>query len=473
MTECPYGPDSTPTIGMTVPVRLKSLVKGKMLRLDEVRRIAEDAYIFGYPLILMEATRRRSTGVPHPFSFLAPVNQFGHFTKLPDARFDAVVSMSIDTLFSSLWMDLSKEPLILSVPDIDGRFYGMPTLDAWTNVFATIGARTTGTEAHNFAFCGPNWQGELPDDVIMVTSPTNMAWTIGSIQVNGRDDAPLVNKIQFALKATPLSAWGTEYEPPREVPVDHKPDARAPVDRVAEMEPISYFNLLAGLMIDNPPRSSDIGMVMRMVKIGLAAGEKFDLEGLDAEVQKAIEEGAKNGLAKIKDWAANPVGESINGWFLIYAGEYGTDYLKRAGIACVGLGASLPEDWVYPLSRTDANGQPYTGEINYVLHFKKDEIPPVKACWSLTMYNNRQFFVDNPINRYAIGDHDQANKLKFNEDGSIDIFIQNESPGKDKESNWLPSPKDGFNLILRCGWPEQRILNHEWAPPAVQKILKE
>ena len=126
-----------------------------MLKIDEARQTAEGAYIFGYPLILMEVTRRRST----------PVNQFGHFTKLPDARFDAVVSMSVDTLFSSLWMDLSKEPLILSVPDIERRFYGMPTLDAWTNVFATIGARTTGTEAHNFAFCGPHWQGELPDDV--------------------------------------------------------------------------------------------------------------------------------------------------------------------------------------------------------------------------------------------------------------------------------------------------------------------
>jgi hypothetical protein len=431
-----------------------------MLKLDEAKQIAEEAYIFGYPLILMEVTRKRSTAV----------NQFGHFTKLPSARFNAVASMSVDTLFSSLWMDLSKEPLIISVPDTDGRFYGMPTLDAWTNVFATIGARTTGTEAHHFAFCGPNWQGELPDGVIKVKSPTNMAWAIGNIQVNGRDDAPAVNKIQFAFKATLLSAWGTDYEPPQVVPVDGKPENRAPVDQVAEMEPFSCFNLLADLMMDNPPRSSDIGMVMRMVKIGLAAGEKFALGRLDADLRKVIDEGAKNGLAKVKDWAANPVGESINGWFLLYAGEYGTDYLKRAGIACLGLGASLPEDWVYPLSRTDADGQPYTGENNYVLHFQKDEIPPVKACWSLTMYNNRQFFVDNPINRYAIGDHDQANRLKVNNDGSIDIVIQNESPGKDKESNWLPSPKDGFNLILRCGWPEQRLLNHGWAPPAVQKI---
>jgi hypothetical protein len=225
---------------------------------------------------------------------------------------------------------------------------------------------------------------------------------------------------------------------------------------------------VAALLTLNPPAKEDAAMVERMKKLGIVAGKPFDMSKLDAASAKGIQEGAKSGLDAIVAAAKGSTGDIKNGWTINWdLGRYGTNYGLRAVIAYVSLGANAPEDALAPRTRLDAGGRPLNGANRYVLHFDKGKTPPTQAFWSLTMYNDKQAFVANPIDRYSIGDRD---KLRFNADGSLDIYLQHDSPGKDKESNWLPAPKDNFNVMLRVYWPKQEMLERRWEPPAVQRV---
>ena len=230
---------------------------------------------------------------------------------------------------------------------------------------------------------------------------------------------------------------------------------------------MAYFTLLAKLMKDNPPAEADAPMLKKLAQIGLVPGQDFDSSKLPATVAKAIPEAAqKKILGHFKTG-----GTSARGWiFTTKAGTYGTDYLQRAFITAIGLGANRPQDAVYPTSEMDADDEPYSGANKYVLHFAKGRTPPVDAFWSLTMYNGQYFFVDNPLNKYTVS---PRNNLKYNDDGSLDIYIQNESPGKDKEANWLPAPEGKFVLMMRLYWPKETtpsIIDGTWQPPGVQKV---
>jgi hypothetical protein len=439
---------------------------------DDLKAISEDAYAFGYPLLVMDATRAKISNVPYPQGAgSAPVNQFGHIKTFPDATFTDVVSPNADTLYSNAWLDLAKEPIVLSVPDTHGRYYLMPMLDAWTNVFASPGKRTTGTGKQDFAITGPNWTGSLPARLKEIKSPTDMVWMIGRTQANGKSDFAAVNAIQAQYKLTPLSAWGKPYAPPKEVATDPNIDMHtAPVDRVAAMDASSFFNRLAALMKDNPPAPADAPMVAKLATLGIVPGQSFDINKNGADTAKAIAEGVEAGKKRVIELGHDPgTAKMVNGWMLMTKdiGSYGTNYDPRAGVAWVGLGANIPDDAFYPLSRADSDGQPLDGANKYVLHFDKGQTPPVNAFWSVTMYNAKQAFVANPINRYAIGDRD---KFKFNSDGSLDIYIQHDSPGKDKESNWLPADADSFNVAMRMYWPKQAALNGSWTPPPIKKV---
>ena len=267
------------------------------------------------------------------------------------------------------------------------------------------------------------------------------------------------SKIRYKL--TPLSAWGTNYTPPTNVPVNPNVNTKTPtVDPVGKMTPATFYGTMATLMAANPPSAADKPVVDQMARIGIVAGTPFDWNGLNATIQNAVAQGAKDGLAQANAAGLKPPGAIYrHGWFLDYhLGSYGTNYTLRAGLLRIGaLAVNLPEDALYPTSYHDASGNPYTGAHKYVLHFEKINTPPVNAFWSLTMYNNQHSFVDNPLNRYAISPH--LGPLKYNADGSLDIYIQNTSPGPDKESNWLPAPSNGFNLALRLYWPQESALN--------------
>ncbi len=436
----------------------------------DAREIATEAYIYAYPMVLMEVTRRVFTNVEAPDAgrIRAPMNQFVHATAFPDDKFDTVVRPNADTLYSSLWFDVTREPLIISVPDSGGRYYLLPALDMWTDVFTSPGTRTTGNGPQQFAIVGPQWHGKLPAGMPAYVSPTGIGWMIGRTQTNGVADYASVHKFQAGLKAVPLSAWGKPGYVPPKGSVNPQQDMTAPVEQVAKMDADTYFATFARLLKANPPHANDFPVLARIARLGLVPGQDFDLNRLPPESQAALRAAPAAGRALIV--AALPrAGSVTNGWRMIAnpIGTYGTDYLRRAMIAFAGLGANTVEDALYPLALADAEGKPFDSAAKYVIHFDKEQLPPARAFWSLTMYNERQFFASNSINRFAIGDRDP---LKYNADGSLDLVLQRERPAG-TEANWLPTPASGsFSMNLRMYLPGQDALNGTWKPPVVRRV---
>ncbi len=429
-----------------------------------------EAVVYGLPLVIMDITKAKSTNVVKPEGFAAPINQFVNVRTFPDASFKDVVRPNVDTLYSSAFLDLSAEPIVLSVPDTHGRYYLMPILDAWTNIFASPGKRTTGTKAGNFAITGPGWQGTLPPGVKELKSPTDMAWIIGRTQTNGPADVPAVRAIQDGYKLTPLSSFGKRYVAPQGK-VDPDVDMKTPpVEQLQKMTAEIFFDRLATLLKANPPPASEAPILEKLKTIGIVPGEKFELAKLDPVTAKGLGKSVEVALEKLQA-GSKETGVPVNGWRVppMILGNYGSDYGVRAVVALIGLGANLPQDAVYPSAFVDEGGAPFDGANRYVIHFDKGAAPPVDAFWSVTLYGEDGFFIANPINRYGIS---SWMPLKKNADGSVDIYVQRASPGKDKESNWLPAGEKAFNLTLRMYWPKEKppsILDGSWKPPAVKR----
>ena len=432
--------------------------------------LATDAYIYGYPLITMEMTRRVITNVSAVEGTRGPMGQFIKLRQYPDASFRDVTAPNADTLYTTAWIDVGKEPWVLSIPDMKDRYFLVPLLDGWTNVFQVPGKRTTGTDAQTYAITGPGWKGSLPPRVKEYKSPTSIIWILGRIYCAGTpEDYAAVHALQDQFKLVPLSSYGKPYSPSAGT-VDPSIDMKTAVrEQVNRMDAVSYFSLLAQLMKANPPAAADAPELAKFARIGLVAGRDFDASKLDADFVKRIPQVAFDRI--MLQFKVGKTMKNINGWgFDTETGVYGTDYLNRAFVTAIGLGANRIQDAVYPTSLKDAEGKPYDGANKYVMHFPKGQLPPVRGFWSVTMYDANYFFVANPINRYSIS---ARQNLKANPDGSIDLYIQNQSPGADKESNWLPAPKDKFILMLRMYWPSDKspsILNGTWKPPAAKKV---
>jgi hypothetical protein len=437
---------------------------------------AKDAYIYAYPLITMELTRRVSTNVATPVGVFAPTGQFAKLRQYPDASFNTVTAPNADTLYTVVWLDVSKEPWVISIPDMKGRYALFPMLDGWTDVFQVPGKRTTGTAAQKYAITGPGWTGTLPAGVTEYKSPTGIVWLLGRIYCTGTpDDYKAVHALQDQMTAAPLSSYGRSYTPATGI-VDSSVDTKTAVrEQVNAMDGASYFKLFAELLKTNPPTADDAPMVTKLAKIGIVPGQDFDASKLEPSTAAGIAKAPKPAQDKIAAWMKESLvaGDSklVSGWtFTTKTGLYGTNYLQRALITWFGLGANRPQDAVYPTSEGPELIAKYNGANKYVLHFDNGQLPPVDGFWSLTMYNAKYFFVANPINRYSIS---ARNSLKSNADGSTDLYIQADSPGKDKESNWLPAPKDDFVLMMRLYWPKEKdpsILDGSWKIPEVSKV---
>jgi hypothetical protein len=435
---------------------------------EQAMAIGVDAYIYGYPLVTMEMTRRVMTNVEKPEGTRAPMGQFVRMREYPTAAFRDVTAPNADTLYTVAWLDVSKEPWVFSVPDMKERYFLMPMLDGWTDVFQAPGKRTTGTKAKTYAITGPNWQGKLPSGVREYKSQTGLVWILGRIYCTGTpDDYKAVHALQDKFSLVPLSAYKKPYTP-SPGRVDPAVDMKTPVrEQVNRMDAGVYFKLLAQLVKDNPPTKDDAPMLAKMAQIGIVPGQDFDIAKLDPAVAQGLQSVPKAGLEKIMAHFKT-AGSDVNGWlFSTKTGVYGTDYLQRAFVTAIGLGANRPQDAIYPTSEMAVTGKPYEGANKYVIHFTKGQMPPVNGFWSLTMYNADYFFVQNPLNRYTLS---SRNKFKTNKDGSVDLFIQNTSPGKGKESNWLPAPADRFILMLRFYWPKEAIIDGTWKPPVVAAI---
>ncbi|MFC9893016.1 DUF1254 domain-containing protein [Nocardia sp. NPDC127579] len=420
--------------------------------------VATDAYVFGYPLVLVDATRGT-----------APVNQFMHADSLPTAADRVVVRMNLDTLYSQAWLDLSAEPLVMQIPDMGpDRYWLMQMLDAWSNTAhnpSSVRPQTTPgqtTPPFTYLATGPGWNGTVPDGMTRLEFPTNTVWVIGRVQVDGESDIAAVRAIQEKMKLAPLSAW--QADPNLTTPGMTIPDAQkatSPAAAVAAMDGTAFFTKLCQLMSDNPPAPDDHEAMTRFAPLGITPGgtPTADPAVLNAAVTKA-----KQQIADFKD----PEAQNDNGWlFSTDVGAYGTDYPLRAHTAYFGLGANLAEDALYPSLNgvADADGRPR----RFRLHFPAGQLPPVDAFWSLTAYDGDSYLIDNPAGIYAVG---HQIPVTANPDGSVDIAVQNADPGAAvPRGNWLPIPVAGkFSLTLRLYAPKSEAAEGKWQPPALEAV---
>jgi hypothetical protein len=432
--------------------------------------VAVDAYVYGYPLVTMEMTRRLMTNVAGPEATRGPMGTIIKARTYPDATYRDVTAPNADTLYTLAWLDVGQEPWVLDQPDMGDRYFLLPLLDGWTEVFAVPGTRTTGGGAKTFLITGPGWTGTVPEGMHELKSPTSLVWLLGRIYCTGtKEDYDAVHALQDAFKLQPLSTWGTDYTPPAGT-VDASIDMKTPTrDQVNAMTSTEYFTLLAELMKTNPPAADDAEAVARFAAIGLEPGKDFDASKVSPEWDKLMPDVAyKKIMLHFVDSDGDMKKE--NGWaYTTVAGNYGTNYIQRALITAIGLGANKPQDAIYPTSLKPDLLESYSGAHKYTMTFPKGQTPPVRGFWSLTMYDENMFFVANPINRYSMSIRTNP---KTEADGSLVIYIQNENPGADKEANWLPAPTGKFHLMLRLYWPDENkpsIIDGSWTPPAVEK----
>ncbi|HEX2951032.1 MAG TPA: DUF1254 domain-containing protein [Armatimonadota bacterium] len=437
----------------------------------EARQIAQDAYIYGYPLVTMEMTRRVMTNVVAATGTKGPMGQFVNMREYPTAAFRDITAPNADTLYSVAWLDLTREPYVLSLPDMHGRYFLMPMLSGWTDVFQAPGKRTTGTAPQVYLITGPSWHGRVPRGMKQLASPTNLVWILGRTYSTGTpEDYAAVHALQDQYRLVPLSGYGHPYTP-QPGHVNPNIDIKTPVrDQVNDISTANYFNLLASLMVQNPPTAADAPIVARMARIGIVPGKPFNIDQCGAQVAAALQGVPQAAIEQIMA-EEKTVGRTINGWlYMPKTGSYGTNYRFRAYVALIGLGANLPQDAIYPFTSVDSTGQPLSGINRYVIHFPKGQTPPVNGFWSITMYDPEYYFVANPLKKYTVS---PRNTLVYNPDGSLDIYIQHQSPGTAKEANWLPAPTGNFILMMRMYWPRTQspsILNGTWSPPSVEKV---
>jgi hypothetical protein len=456
------------TLSAALLTLLASLPASAAITEQEAHAIGVNAYLYFYPLITMDLTRKQSTNIePGKEVGKGPMNEFVNVPTYPPADFKTVVRPNFDTLYSVAWLDLTKEPLIVSAPNTDGRYYMLPLLDMWTDVFASPGWRTTGTQAGNFLVTPPDWVGQVPSGMTRISAPTPYIWIIGRTKTDGPQDYDAVHKIQAGYKITPVSQWGKPPQPV-EVKIDPTVDMKTPPKvQVDTMAADKFFAYAADLLRINPPHFTDQPIIAQLKKIGLEPGKSFDIATLDPGIRNALAS-APEDAQKLMAWKVPTLARAANGWQMNTdtMGVYGNYYLKRAIVAQLGLGANLPEDAIYPLNLGDETGKPLDGANKYTLHFNKGDTPPADAFWSVTLYDPEGFQVANSLNRFAVS---SWMPFKYNVDGSLDLYFQNESPGPDKEANWLPAPKGPFNLTMRLYAPRSEALTGKWNPPPVTR----
>ncbi|HRH86891.1 MAG TPA: DUF1254 domain-containing protein [Rubrivivax sp.] len=424
------------------------------------------AFVFGFPWAFLPEIRWKwVTQDPHsPFVPYAPLNQFYNSRQLTTAEYRDGGSPNNDTLYSVAWLDLSKEPLILSVPDVGDRYYTMEMGSLDSDNFAYVGKRTTGTKAGHYAIVGPNWKGTLPAGVTeLPRSRTDAALILGRTLVTGPDDVAAVNKIQDQYKLTPLSLWGSGKSAPasRDVPPPANPKG----------DPLASWKTMNAAMTANPPAGAQAAIVRSFADIGIGPG--LDVSKTDAATQAGLARAAKDGMALLRD-AMPSFGKQVNGWKYPpqAMGRAGLayDFLLRASLQCLGgIISNDTAEAIYMNTFTDAAGATLSGAHTYKIRFAPGGAPPVGAFWSITMYGLDNNFVANPINRYKLGSLPKGS-IATDPDGGMTITVSHQQPAAGA-ANWLPAPQGDFYLVLRTYMPEGKLLDQSWAPPPVIKTL--
>ena len=428
------------------------------LTAGEARDGAEEAYIFGYPLVVLHETAK---------AYMAQArsrwNEFSHGREFITPSFRTIVMSNVDVLYSLAFLDLSQHAVMLRVPEVPSRYYHVQMLDAWTETFASLGTRTTGTKAGAFAITGPGWKGNLPNGVRRIDAPTDFVWMLVRMQATGKSDFAEVHAIQDRFELKPLTGPNGSAVRQRPDPVFDSDPKLTPVMRVDRMDATEFFSTFANALRTGQPHMDDAAVISRIARVGIKRGENPALAYQAEPVRSAIEEGIK--AAKQKIGTISPRRPLGGNWITSDMGVYRTQYLLRARVAKFGLGALPPEDARYAQARVDAEGAPLNGSHRYVLRFERGQFPPVNGFWSVTLYGPDRYFFENSIGRYAIRDVDPVPR---NADGSLEIYIQHTSP-VGKEANWLPAPAGEFYLSLRMYSPRKEVVDGTWQPPPVRR----
>lgn len=433
--------------------------------------LATMAYVYGYPLVISAATLAVVTNTDKPLpNAHAPVNMFGHVGKLFTAADKDVVSSNVDTIYSSAFLDLKQGAALIRVGDAGDRYYSLMLEDGYTNTFGYIGSRATGTEAGAYLLTAPGWSGDVPEGVVKtIEAPTSFVWVIGRTGVDGQPDLAGATALQASYQIEMVGpALSNEAMKERlDLPV---PDASDIPSALADgLDPMAFMSWMGAMLKDNPPPEGDVAYVDQFSRIGLSVADGFDASMLSEATKAGITAGLEAGKRVVVQDSLAEVGIKANGWFYnLGAGEWGTDYYNRAAIAYRSLGQNTAEEAVYMNNRVDADGATLSGDNVYTMTFPAEALPPVDAFWSITMYDGSNFFVDNPIDRYAIGDRTEG--LTPNEDGSLTLTFAKDQPDDPlARANWLPAPEGDFRISMRLYVPQQSILAGDWTPPPLIK----
>ena len=424
--------------------------------------LGAEAYVFGFPLVIMDLTRANAA------TALGRENALLRVRRFPDAQFRDVVRPNVDTLYTSAFIDMAEGPWVFEMAANEVRYEVMPFMDAWTNVFASPGTRSTGKAGGRYLLAGPGWPGQVPAGMTLLRAPTRMVWLIGRTQTNGLADYGTVHQLQDGITLRSLADFLANAGTPTAAPA-LRPLANTattpPMVQMRGMEVQAFFTRLARLMVDNPPAVADAPMLAKLARLGITPGQPPQWGALDrwavalgrwiADRRIATELGKR---ATVRGWITPPP----------ILGAYGTAYNIRAVVAMIGLGANLNADATYPSASVDSQGRPLDGSKRYRLHFERTDLPPVNAFWSITAYGPDDFFIDNPVKRYALGDRDP---LVFNADGSLDLWIQAKAPADNRRANWLPVRSgQAFVLNARLYWPKPAALDGSWGMPAIERL---
>jgi hypothetical protein len=435
----------------------------------EARAIAKEAYIYGFPMVDNYRIQYSYFQDKDDPNYKAPWNQLINIPRVYTPADTAIQTPNSDTPYSFIGMDLRAEPLVLTVPKIEkNRYFSVQLVDAYTFNFAYIGSRTTGNEGGNYLIAGPDWNGETPKGIEQVIrSETQFVFGAYRTQLFSPDDMENVKKIQADYKVQPLSTFLGEPAP-KAAPVI---DFIKPLTPEAQRTSPEFYNILDFVLQFCPTHPSEKELMARFARIGIGDSRSFDANALSPEMRNALEQGMADALT---EFAA--LQKQINEKKVTSGQMFGTraylknNYLYRMGGAVNGIYGNSAAEAIYPVLALDSEGQKPDGSKRYTLHFAKGQLPPVNAFWSITMYRMPEILlVDNPINRYLLNST-MLDQFEFDADGGLTLYFQNESPGKDKESNWLPAPKGWFMSVIRLYWPKEEALNGKWTAPQLQRV---
>ena len=435
----------------------------------EARAIAKEAYIYGYPMVDGYRVQYEYFVDRQNPEFKAPWNQIRNIPRVYTPDDKAIVSPNSDTPYSMVGMDLRAEPLVLTVPKIEkNRYFSVQLIDLYTFNFDYIGSRTTGNDGGSYMIAGPNWKGETPKGVKKVFhSETELALGVYRTQLFNPDDIDNVKKVQSGYKVQPLSEFLGKAAPTSAPAIDFI----KPLTPETQKTSPEFFNILSSILQFAPTNPSEKKLMERFAKIGVGAGKKFDVSKLSPEMKAALEGGMADAWAEFAYFkkARFDTGQVTSGDVFGTRQYLKNNYLYRMAAGVIGLYGNSKQEAMYPFYGVDSDKQPMVGTNSYTLRFAPGKLPPINAFWSVTMYGMPQsLLVANPINRYLINSP-MLPQLKRDADGGLTLLIQNESPGKDKEANWLPAPKGPFVMAMRLYWPKEEALDGKWTAPPVKR----